>query len=567
MLTRYLKETATVSEIKLPDVSCVCQFYKEFIMNKLFIIIFAFLLFCGILAATNHLDIMTSMQGAHNTSYFGSTMATLDFNHDGFDDLIVCSPEWKSVYPAPMDWPKGKVDIYFGGSDFDNVPDITMEGQYDFQYKSVVNIGDVNGDGFDDLYINGDEPTANPIEHYLRIYTGGDTVPTEPDIMISYTLETNYYVAKVTPLGDINGDNYDDIGFSIGTPNLAEIFYIMLGNSFERQYITTSSDFSDSYTTGFNGIGDINHDGYDDFAIGYTNEDPNIGYHLITIYFGNATGSSDNQMVLTQTQTGISKISTPLGDLNGDGFADFMGYQSIAGLNVWLGSTETDSIPNFALNPAWQGDEFGQCLKYGDLNNDGFDDVVGTNYYQNAFRIWLGRAQPNGDSDLLINAPYIPANLLDYFGYGLTMGDYNGDDCCDIAISAPFTDNTLLPDYRGYVYVYAGNTQLADTTVGINDPLTPPVTNQFDMSISPNPARITDRYISVKLRNVSNNDKSLIDISIYNIRGQCMQKIHSDKTAISDTYSMDISKMASGVYLCQVKQGNRAEVKKISFIR
>ncbi len=536
-------------------------------MNKLFIMLLAFLLFFGILSATNHLDIMTSMQGSHNHASFGETMATLDFNHDEYDDLVVCSRGWKSTYPAPFDNQKGKVDIYFGGPNFNNIPDITMEGQYDFQCKSVVNIGDVNGDGFDDLYINGDEPTASPSTYYLRIYTGGNTAPTQPDIMIPYTLETNYYVAKVAPLGDINGDNYDEIGFSIGTPNLAEIFYIIRGNDLERQYVTTSSDYSDSYTTGFNGIGDINNDGYDDFSIGYTNEDPNIGYHLITIYYGNADGILTNNLVLTQTQAGISKISTPLGDINGDGIDDFMGYQSMTGLNVWLGSTESDTLPNFALNPPWQGGEFGQCLKFGDLNNDGFDDVVGSNFYSNQFQIWMGRAQVNGDSDLFVTAPYIPENPLDYFGYRLTMGDYNGDDCCDIAVSAPFTDDSMAHDYRGYVYVYAGNTQLADTTVGIIDPLSPPLTNQFDMSISPNPAKISDRYISVKLGNVSNNDKSTIDISIYNIRGQCVQKIHSDKATVSNAYMVDISKMASGVYLCQVKSGNRVKTKKISLVK
>ncbi len=532
-------------------------------MYKGILVVLAVLLFTSILSATNHLDIMTSMQGDHHNSRFGETIATLDFNHDGYDDLVVCERGWNSSYPTPA-IVKGKVDIYFGGQNFDNIPDITMEGQYDYQFRSVVNVGDVNGDGFDDLYIGGDEPTASPSTYYLRIYTGGNTAPTQPSIMIPYTLGASCNLTGVYKLRDFNGDHVEEIGFSTETSISAEAYYLVWGGSNVPQYITTSSNHAMSYTSGFNGIGDINNDGFDDFAIGYTNEDPNTGYHLITVYYGNSEGTITDTMVLTQTQAGISKISTPLGDINGDGIDDFMGYQSIAGLNIWLGSTETDTIPNLALNPPWQGSEFGFSLKYGDLNNDGFDDVVGANFYIDQFRIWMGRTLVNGTSDLLIDAPN---NSLDYFGYGLTMGDYNGDGCCDIAVSAPFTDDSMAHDYRGYVYVYAGNTQLADTTVGINDPLTPPVTNQFDMSISPNPARITDRYISVKLRNVSNNDKSLIDISIYNIRGQCMQKIHSDKTAISDTYSMDISKMASGIYLCQVKSGNRVKTKKISLVK
>ncbi|HNX00167.1 MAG TPA: FG-GAP-like repeat-containing protein [Candidatus Cloacimonadota bacterium] len=505
------------------------------------------------------------MQGAHNNSHFGETMATLDFNHDGYDDLVVCSPGWRNVFPSG--WIMGKVDIYFGGPNFDNIPEITMEGQYDFQYNSVINIGDVNGDGYDDLYIGGYEPTGNPTTHYLRIYTGGNIAPPEPDIMIPYTLPTNRNLMDVVRLGDVNGDNKDDVGFSLEssiTPGALD-FYIVWGGGIINQYFISSCAWSESYTTGFNGIGDINGDGYNDFTIGYTYDDPYLGYHLITIYYGNADSSLTDTMVLAQTQANISKISTALGDINGDGIDDFMGYLSDAGLNVWLGSAETNTTPNLALNPSWQGGEFGRCLKYGDLNHDGFDDVAGTNFYIDQFRIWMGRSYPNGNSDLLVYAPYDLNEDIDNFGYGLTMGDYNGDSCCDVAVSAPFTDDPVAQDYRGYVYVYAGNTDLADTTTSIIDPHSPPITDQFKISISPNPVNISNQYITIKLENDAISDKNPIEISIYNIRGQCVQHIRSEN--YSNFYNIDITKMASGIYLCQVKKGNKVDTGKISVIK
>ena len=533
-------------------------------IKHIFVLTVIICLSTDLIYSINHLDIMTSMQGAHNGSYFGYSIATLDFNHDGFDDLIVCSPEWKSVYPDPVNWPKGRVDIYFGGQNFDNIPDITLLGQYDFQYMKVDNIGDINGDGFDDLYIRGKEQPGNIGTPYLRIYTGSNTVPIEPVVLIPYSLPTGRTLYQVVQLGDVNGDGYDDIGFSIDSSTIpgALIYNIVWGNSLVAEYITTSCAYTVSHTYGFSGIGDINNDGYDDFAIGYTYDDPYLGYHLITIYYGNAAGTFDDQIVLTQTQSGISKICIPLGDINGDGIDDFMGYQSFAGLNVWFGATVIDTNPNIMLTPAFQGGEDGLGLKHGDINNDGYQDIVGTDYFDNEFCVWMGRPFINGVNDLIVYCPGIPSNPLDYFGYALTMGDYNADGCSDVAISAPFTDNTLLPDYRGYVYIYAGNTDF----VSNDDPSSPVLPNQFCFSVYPNPARVHDNFVTLKIKNIRDNINP-VEISIFNIRGQCVQHNQMSQSLFSTQYYLDVSKLNSGIYICKVRVGSHFDLHKISIIK
>jgi hypothetical protein len=40
------------------------------------------------------MDLIQTMQGEFNGSEFGNSMASIDFNADGYDDLVVCSDAW-----------------------------------------------------------------------------------------------------------------------------------------------------------------------------------------------------------------------------------------------------------------------------------------------------------------------------------------------------------------------------------------------------------------------------------------------------------------------------------------
>jgi len=534
-------------------------------MKKHGFAILFFTVFTCSLFAQNHLDILTSIQGAHHESCFGETMTTIDYNHDGYDDLVVCSPAWRNPYPSPVDI-KGRVDVYFGGTNLDIVPDVSFLGTYEGQYDIVLNVGDVNGDGFEDLYIGGAESIANPPVHYIRIYTGGEGSPTEPGILIPYNFHVDDWShCYVVRMGDINGDHLSEIGFILGVPINADAFYIVYGGSFEPILITIANIHSTSYTWGFNGIGDVNNDGYDDFSIGYTYDDPNVGYHLITLYYGNEGGLLTDTQVLIQTQAPISKQSNPIGDFNGDGIDDFVGYESNEGLNVWLGSSSLNTNPDLFLNPPWQGDYSGFSLKFGDINHDGYDDIVGTNIYTNQFRVWMGKWQVSGTSDLLVNAPYVPSNLLDYFGYALTMGDYNGDGCCDIAVSAPFTDNSMAHDYRGYVYVYAGNTDF----VSNDDPYTPALgkLTLFPNPLHPQKAELNVRF-TTPLDPPSGRGVRPSIFEIYNIRGQKVKSyILTVEQAKAGAASFNLYDLPTGVYICKVHDGNHFLQHKLTIIK
>ncbi|MCP4870276.1 MAG: hypothetical protein GY898_16345, partial [Proteobacteria bacterium] len=98
-------------------------------------------------------------------STFGQAVAGGgDLNADGIDDLVIGSP-WGCVFPwngSQVGPPGGEVYVFFGpvsgnllAEDADVV--LHLDGEQGFETgSSIAGVGDVNGDGFDDLMAKGD---------------------------------------------------------------------------------------------------------------------------------------------------------------------------------------------------------------------------------------------------------------------------------------------------------------------------------------------------------------------------------------------------------------------------
>ncbi|MCB5277537.1 MAG: FG-GAP-like repeat-containing protein, partial [Candidatus Cloacimonetes bacterium] len=526
------------------------------------------LLSVTLLNAINDMPIVAAFQGEHHGSFYGYSMVSLDFNHDGHDDLAVCSFAYgynHGISPA-----RGKIYIYYGGAGFNSATpaSVTIEGTYanseGRRIWGIYRVGDISGDGFDDLcmYVE-DHISWNESYEKLLFFYGGTPNLDNPDYVLNL-YGSVYTFFRILPLGDVNGDGFGDMGFYYRhTPSYQNRLSIIWGGSFQ-EHVVSNGEASYSYSCSINGIGDINNDGYADFTTAFATPTTDPTHNLIRLYYGNAAGNTDNPITLIYCQYGVSRGSKPLGDMNADGYDDFMGYITDEGMHAWLGGTNINyAVPDFDMDPPWYGGEFQQSLEHGDFNNDGYEDAVGANYGYRGFAVWLGKQNVNGTSDLIkYNSGY------ENFGYRLVTGDFNADGFDDVAIAA---SHEYAPqpsgNFNGYVWVYGGNAQLADTTVTNDDPMLPGIGDQLSIRLSPNPITRADQALSVNIKGSVTNGSEAVSIEIFNIKGQSVYRETHEHYSGAGKYMVNTPSLSTGIYLCKVISGKQTAISKFSVIK
>jgi hypothetical protein len=311
---------------------------------------------------------------------FGSTVAYAgDIDADGFDDVVVTTYDWM------LD--EGHGVFGFLGSPIGLEPAPAWSTptpiESDTLLREVSGAGDVNGDGYDDVIIGTAEGSAS------GYFGSPDGLPTQPEWTVVSDQPDSGFGMPLAEAGDVDGDGYDDIivaaPYYEGPADEQGKVYVFHGSPDGLDgEATWTAQVSETYNSYFGAsvasAGDVDDDGYDDILVGGLHHEKTI-----RLYAGSDEGLKAKSTWSFSTGTPyIFYLPDPAsaGDIDGDGHDDVVvqAYDD-AGADttfVFLGASE-----GLAATADWTAAHHpestvvsGQSLTAGDVNGDGFNDLV-----------------------------------------------------------------------------------------------------------------------------------------------------------------------------------------------
>jgi hypothetical protein len=217
--------------------------------------------------------------------------------------------------------------------------------------------------------------------------------------------------------------------------------------------------------------GDVNGDGYSDVLVGapeYSGGETAEG--CARLYLGSPNGLllDHDWHVESDITLGTFGVVSTAGDVNGDGYDDVLvGAPMLNSVFVYLGSAEgLPEEPDQTRSGEQAGSQFGTSVApAGDVDGDGYDDVIiGAHLYSQALPDQGKAYVYHGSAAGLEATPRWETVGSQYYGrYGYTVataGDVNGDGFADVIVGA--WSDLYMTSNPGYVRVYHGSSSGLD---------------------------------------------------------------------------------------------------------
>jgi hypothetical protein len=305
-------------------------------------------------------------------------------------------------------------------------------------------IADFNNDGIQDFAV-----VFSYTQILVKIGNGDGTFSQQYLIGSS---STNFKELLLN-VGDFNGDGNQDIAV-VGIDAIKMYLGDGTGNLvYASIYSTAPLGLYFKTTTA-----DFNNDGNLDILIAKDNS-------LVTIHFGNGNGEFFDEVENTIIED-LYQVSLGIGDFDEDGNMDIALTDYDSDVLIYFG----DGIGGFNSNTSIP--DIGSEILTGDINNDGFEDLI--TFYDISDSSYRGvRTYLGGGDGTFENATFteFSEDLNSPIG-GMVLSDFNGDGNSDLAISFGRNQRILklMSDGSGGFYTQNEIIQIAsvNTTTPLN---------------------------------------------------------------------------------------------------